>query len=184
MRITLKTGLIAALVWIVIKLLFFFNGWNTQDTLPVVIMINILGLLLAIAVGLYLQKKRDTEGSNTLRDIKNAMTAGVPYAVVVSMFLYFYYEKIDPEFNQRLIAEREMFYLQSMDTPEELQEIRASNKDFEVMTKDEIYEKLSEGSRVFYSGKFVATVGLLAMLVLSTLYSILITVIYRRIMFR
>ena len=67
MRITLKTGLIAALVWIVIKLLFFFNGWNTQDTLPVVIMINILGLLLAIAIGLYLQKKRDTEGSNTLR---------------------------------------------------------------------------------------------------------------------
>lgn len=184
MRITVKAGLIAAAVWILIKMLFFFNGWNTPEMLPVLIMLNILGILVAIAVGLYIQKRNDTEGSNSLRDIKNAMTAGVPYAVIVSIFLYFYYDKIDPEFNQRLIAEREMAILEGMDTPEELQQIRSSNPDFEVMTKEEIYEKLSENNKTLYTAQFTMTVGLLAMLVLSTFYSILITVIYRKLIFR
>lgn len=184
MRVTVKTGLICAAIWIGIKSLFFFMGWNTKEMLPVLVMLNILGVLLSIAIGLYLQKMRDTEGSNALRDIKNAMAAGVPYTIIVSIFMLLYYSKIDPEFNKKQIAEAEVAILKSLDSPEELKAMKESNPSFEVMTKEEIYEDLRKAPQTWYSAKFTMTVGLLAMLLLSTINSIVVTVIYRKIMFR
>ena len=184
MRVTIKVGLIAAAVWMMIKMVFFYNGMNTKEMLPIAVLLNILGVLLAISIGLYLQKRKDTEEGNALRDIKNAMTAGVPYTVVVSVFLYFYYAKIDPEYNQKQIAEAEMQILKSLDSPTGLREIQQSNQKYEVMGKDEIYEEMRQGPQNLYNPKFTMTVSLLAMLVLSTVNSIIITIIYRKIMFK
>jgi len=184
MRITIKVGVICAAIWIALKMAFFYGGMNTQNMLPIAVLLNILGVLLAIAIGLYLQKRKDTEEGNALRDIKNAMTAGVPYTIIVSVFIYFYYAKIDPEFNQKQIADAEMQILKSLDSPEGLREIQASNKKYEVMAKDEIYAEMRQGPQNIYSAKFTMTVGLLAMLLLATVNSILITIIYRKVMFK
>lgn len=183
MKVTLKSGLFFAALWIGFKLLFFATGWFAYDVVPSV-MLNILCLLLAIAIGLFLHKRKGDPEANALSDIKNGLTAGLPYALIVSTFLYFYYEKIDPGFVQHQISEREYELEKMLEDPVKLKEIKASNSDFEVMTQEEILEKGKEQIASNYSPKFTMTVSLLALLLLATLYSILLTVIYRRIIFR
>lgn len=184
MRITVKVALITAAVWISFKLTGFYMGWNTPEKLPIFILANILGVLVTISVGLYLQKSRDTESGNTLRDVKNAMTAGFPYALIVCVFLYFYYNHIDPGFNKRMLAERELYFKKVIDDPKQLKEIRKNHPDFEVKTKEEIYESMKEGPQMLFTGQFMMTFGILALLLLSTLYSLLVTIIMRKFIFR
>lgn len=183
MKITVKTGLLFAAAWIVVKLIMFMTGITGHNVVPGA-MINILFLLLSIAVGLYLYKRNSEEQGNALLDIKNAMSAGVPYTIVVSVFIFFYYKSINPEFNRHQIAESEMFIKKSLDDENELKKLRASHEEFEVLTKDEIFEELRKGPQSFYNPTATMTVSLLAMLVLSTFYSLLVTIIYRRIVFK
>lgn len=185
MKITVKTGVICALIWIAFKLILFvtLTGEARYDVRPAV-MVNILLLLLSITVGLYLQKRRDKEETNALADIKNAMSAGVPYAVIVSLFLFFYYKNIDPEFNQHQIAERSFAFEKAMNDPLEVKRIKDSNAEFEVMTKEEIIAKNLENMKATISPGSTMTLSLLAMLLLSTINSIFVTVVYRRVVFR
>ncbi len=184
MKVTIKTALICAAVWIGFKLLGYQLGWNTPDYTSLFVLTNILGLLVAVSVGLYLQKRKGVEDDSMLTDIKNGMTSGVIYALVVCGFLYLYYEKIDPEYNQKMIAEREMYFKTIVDDPAQLKELKASNKELEVMTKDEILEEFRKTPQMLFSGTFMMTFGMLSMLVLSTLYSILVSIIYRKVLFR
>jgi hypothetical protein len=175
MKITVKTGVIAALIWIALRMLIFAFDLFPYNVVPSV-MLNILGVLLSIAIGLLLQKRSSTEDSNALNDIKNGMSAGVPYTVIVSVFLYFYYGKIDLDFNKHQLSE--------MSDPEKLRQIKDSNEEFEVMTKEEIYDSIIEGPRAFYSPGSTMAISMLSLLLLTTLNSIFVTVIYRRIVFR
>ncbi len=184
MKVTIKTAIICALAWISFKLLGYQLGWNIPDYTSLFVLSNMLALLVAVSVGLYLQKRKREEDDNMLTDIKNGMTSGVVYAFIVSAFLYFYYEKIDPGYNNKIIAEREMYFKTIIDDPVKLKELKASNKDLEVMTKEEIMEKFRETPQMLFSGTFMMTYGVLSMLMLSTLYSILVTVIFRKVLFR
>jgi hypothetical protein len=183
MRVTVLTGLTFALLWITVKMIFFWTGALGTNIKPAVLL-NMLFLLSAIAVGLYLHKRQEKEPGNALLDIKNAMTAGVPYLVTVALFIYFYYGSIDPEFNQHQISEALTGIQKELDSPEGLANYRESNAEFEVMTKEEIFESIRTGPETFYSAKATAIIALLAMLLLATLNSILVAVIYRKIVFR
>lgn len=185
MRITVRIGLLFAAIWIGLKMVLFATqvGESRYD-LTVPIMANILCLLLAISIGLYLHKSRETEYTNALGDIKNGLSAGVPYIVVVSIFMYFYYTKIDPEYNQHQRAEAAMQMEKMMDDPKELQALRDSNPEFEVMTVDELRESLTSNQEAMYSAQAVTTISLLGMLILATFNSIFITIIYRKLIFR
>ena len=183
MKITIKTGIFFALIWMIIKIIFLYTGTFTYNVVPAV-MVNIFCLLLAITVGLYKQKLKDTEAGNALRDIKNAMSVGVPYAVLVSVFIFFYYAQIDPGFNEHQIAEAEVGIQKMIDNPVDFAKVKQSNEAFEVMTKDEIYEELIQGPRGFYSPISTMTVSMLAMLLLTTMNSIFITIVFRKIVFR
>lgn len=183
MKVTVLTGLSFALLWIISKMIFFWTGMLGSDVIPSVLL-NMLFLLLAISVGLFLHKRKQEEQGNALLDIKNAMSAGLPYLIVVSVFLYFYYDKIDPEFNQHQIAEAYTSIEKKLNNPKEFAEIKASNEEFEVMTKEEILTKLKENLVRNYSASFTMTVSLLGLLLLATINSIFITIIYRKLIFR
>jgi hypothetical protein len=183
MRITVKTGIIAALCWIALKLSFFYLGLF-EDSIKAGVLTNILGVLVAISVGLFLQKMRDTEETNALLDMKNAMSAGLPYVLLVSIFIYFFYAKINPEYDRHQIAENEVAIEKMVNDPVQLQKFRNEMEDAEVMTKEEIEKKLKDSNRQGASPGFRSTLSVLALLVLATLYSILVTVIYRQVVFK
>lgn len=183
MKVTVLSGLGFALLWIGFKMIFFWSGAFGNDIVPAVLL-NMLFLLFSISIGLYLYKRQEKESGNALLDIKNAMSAGLPYAVIVSVFIYFYYGKIDPEFNRHQISEAYTTIEKKLENPEELKQIKASNEDFEVMTKEEILAKTKDNLERNYNPTFAMTISMLALLLLATLNSIFVTIIYRRIVFR
>lgn len=183
MRITVKTGIISSLCWIGIKMGIYYTGLFERTIIPAVLL-NILGLLACISIGLYLQKRRDTEETNTMIDLKNAMSAGVPYVLMVSIFIYFFYAKINPEYYQHQIAENEIAIEKMVNDPIALEKFKSQQVDAEVMTKEQIEKKLKQSNKQGASAGFTATLSTLALLILATLYSLLVTIIYRRIVFR
>ncbi len=178
MKLPLKVGLIASLIWISIKLIAFSQAISLDDLKPFVF-INMFILTAAVSIALYLVKKDETE-SNFLNDIKNGMLAGVPYAVIVSVFLYLYYEKIYPEFNEKKVHEIEV----KLSNPKTIKEIQKSNSAMENKSPDEIKKDVISKTKMIYNANFTMLVSMLSLLLYATLNSIVISLIFRRIIFR
>ena len=126
MRITVKTGLVAAATWILFKLCLFAIG-VADSTTVITVLANIFMLLSSISIGLYLQKRSDTEETNTLIDVKNGMSAGLPYVVLTSVFIYFYYGKINPDYYKHQIAEKEYMIHQMVNDPVQLKKLNQNS---------------------------------------------------------
>jgi hypothetical protein len=178
MKLPLKVGLLAATIWISIKLAAFSRSLSLNDLRPFVF-INMFILTTAIAISLYLVKKKETE-SNLLNDVKNGMLAGVPYAVIVSVFLYFYYQKIYPAFNEGKMDEISI----KLSDPEIIKEIQRENPDMENKSVEEIKRDVLAKTQMVYNPQFTMLVSMLSLLLYATLNSIIITLIFRRIIFR
>ncbi len=184
MRITVKVGFLFAIGWMLVKMTFHFAGISATSIVPT-IFINMFLLLSSISVGLYMHKKREgfSQG-NALSDIKSCMTVGIPYSVLVVIFVYVYYNYINPDFVNHMIAEKLNAYKIGLANPEELKLIRASNEAFEVMTKEDIFKEMEKSTRSTISPFSITTISLLGMILLSTVYSILATVIFRKVLMR
>jgi hypothetical protein len=98
----------------------------------------------------------------------------------VSFFLFFYYRDIYPEFNEHKRAA----YERKMDSPEEIAAIRKGNSALENKSDAEIVAMARQNTAMMYDPQFTLSVSLLALLVYGTLNSLLIAVIYRRVVFR
>jgi hypothetical protein len=177
MNRTVKIGIIFGLFWGVVKYGFYL--YDPLYNITPSIMINIFLLLCAISFGLFDLKRRETEESNFLNDIKNGMKAGVPYTIVVAISLYLFYGVVNPEYNRHQIAEAETTMQKTLNDPIEFEKLRKSNESFEVKTKEEIFKEMQKGPQSFFNAGSTTTLSLLAMLVLSTIYSILVTIILR-----
>lgn len=184
MKKTVQYGILFGLAWILIKIVFHAIQDNGSNVTPV-IFINMFLLLVAIAFGLFQHKKKEgyTSG-NALSDIKSAMTVAIPYSVIVSLFLFIYYNNINPSYNQLKIKEADMTIDKDVDNPLILQKMKNDNEAFEVMSKEKIRKELKKGPRNFYNAKSTSLISLLALMMLSTIYSIFITIVYRKVMFR
>ncbi|MCO5260694.1 MAG: DUF4199 domain-containing protein [Crocinitomicaceae bacterium] len=184
MKVTFKIAIIFAVTWIALKMTGFLIGWNVPSNTPFFVLSNMFVLLAAISVGLYLQKRKKVEDDTILNDVKNGMATGVVYSMIISAFLYFYYEKIDPDYNRKMIAEREAYFQSIVDDPVQLKQVKENNKDLEIMTKEEMLQEFRKTPQMLFSGGFIMTYGILSMIMLSTFYSIVVAIIYRKVLFR
>jgi hypothetical protein len=178
MKLPLKVGLIAAAIWISIKLAAFYLSLSLDDLRPFVF-INMFILTAAIAIALYLVKRKETE-NNLLNDVKNGMLAGVPYAVIVSVFLYFYYEKIYPDFIERRLNEHSL----ELSNPQTIKKIQRSIPEMENKSFEEIKKEDMEKAKDSLKANRAMLLSMLSLLLYATLNSIVISVIFRRIVFR
>ena len=164
--------------FIALKLLAFALEWQLHIIQPFVVL-NMAFLTAGIALFLYHKKRTETE-SNILTDIKNGLSVGLPYTLLVSFFLFFYYKNIDPSFNAQKLAQIES----QMDSAAEIAQIRKSNSALENKTDQEIRSLAKQNMSMMYNPQFTLSVSLLALLVYSTLNSLLIAVIYRKVIFK
>ncbi|MDB4091359.1 DUF4199 domain-containing protein [Crocinitomicaceae bacterium] len=183
MKITVQVGLLFAAIWIVIKMILFYTDSFGNNIVPSG-MINILCVLLAISVGMYKFKRAQIHATSFLTDIKSGMTAGVPYTLIVSVFMFLFYSKIDPDFISHKVSDITYEMKQRVDDPVKLKRLREDNEDFEVMSKEQIYDRMTQGPLIFASAKFTMVITLLALLLLSTLNSIFVAIIYRKVVFK
>ncbi len=184
MKVTVKTGLICALSWIIIKMLYHLIWSETTDLTPMILS-NMFFLMCSVSLGLYLHKKKEgfSQG-NALSDIKAGMSAGVPYAVIVALFLFFYYNNINPQFVERtkepLITQLD----KELGSDKSIQKLKKMNPELETKSKDEIYKMGMENINFKASPKFTSILSVLGMIIMTTIYSIFIMVVYRKILVR
>ncbi|MNY26633.1 hypothetical protein D3C86_1604920 [compost metagenome] len=145
---------------------------------------NILCLLLAMTFGTIAEKRKENRlESSALGDIKNTLGGGLVYTVLVAGLIYLYYAKIDPSYNATQLAKAEQVVSQTLNDPEKLKELR-QDPEMEVLTKKEIYNKAMSNYHSMFNPASTMTISLLGMLVLSTVNAIILTVIFRRILFK
>ncbi len=179
MNKTVLIGLGFGALWAVIKLGMFL--YDPSMEIKPAILINIFLLLCAIVFGLLDLKRKETEESNALNDIKNGLKAGVPYTTLVAVFIYIFYAFINPDYNKHQIAEAEATMQKMLNNPADLKKIRESNESFEIKSKEEIFKEMQKGPQSFFNAGSTTTLSLLAMLILATLYSILVAILLRRV---
>lgn len=182
MRVTVKVGLLFAAFWISIKMAMF--GFGLRDSQVPGAMLNIFCLLLAISVGLYLAKRKSREKTNALDDIKSSMTAGLPYTLVVSGFLYLFYGNIDVDFTNHKVSERITAIEKQLAEPNVWAEFKQENPDYETYSKEQFFKEEKTKIEAANSPKAILVMSLLGGLMLGTFYSILGTIIMRKIVFR
>lgn len=177
MKFPIKVGLTCAAIWIALKLVAWGFSLSLNDVKPFVF-VNMFLLTTSITYALYFIKLKEDD-SNLLNDIKNGMLAGMPYSVIVSVFMYFYYERIYPEFNEQKIAVIE----KKLNEPNAIKEIQKNNPEMQNDSPEEVRNQVIQKSRMIYSSKFNMLVALLSLVLYTTLNSILIALILRKVVF-
>ncbi len=184
MRPALKSALFFALTWSLIKMAFYYSRLF-QDDIFVPGLMNNLFLLSAISVGLYFEKKREGFGQGTaLSDIKHSMIAGAPYALLVAIFMYFYYTDINPAYVETRISDRMDLVYNAMERESYVDSLKVQSPEYKVLTNEEIYNDIRISTVSAYSPKALLTFSLLGLMILGFTYSIFITVIFRKILLR
>lgn len=184
MRPTIQYAILFVIIWFLGKMTFFYTQtFQHPFEVKFLVLWNMLCLLLAITLGSYVQKKREINETTALYDMKNSMAGGLIYSVLVGILIYVYYAKIDPAYNERQLHTAEVAIKQALNDPVQLKKIR-QNPEMETMTADELYNKAITNQKAIYSPGSTMTVSMLGMLLLSTLNSLVVTVVYRRLVFK
>lgn len=183
MKITVKTGLLVGVCWVAIKMLFYWI--DVKDSLVPLTFINMFCLLLSISIGLFLDRKsKNYSTTSAMDDMKAGMQAGIPYTIIVVLFISFFYSKIDPSVISEMKNNRLVEYQKILDDPNKLKELKKSKQEFEVMTKEEIYQEMEKSTNSVMSTRAITLVTLLSLVILTTFYSLLVTIIYRKVLFK
>ncbi|WP_343605142.1 DUF4199 domain-containing protein [Fluviicola sp.] len=185
MRISLKIAVLFVGIWFTGKMIFFYTQiLQDEASVKFQVMWNILCLLLGMTIGTIAEKRSENrQESSALGDIKNTLGGGLLYTVLVAGLLYLYYAKIDPSYNANQLAKAEEVVKSTLDDPAKMKELR-KDPEMEVLTKEEIYNKAMTNYRSMFNPVSTMTISLLGMLILSTVNAILLTVIFRRILFK
>ena len=190
MRPWIKIALLFAGIWFLVRIAFFqFQIFQEESGVKILILWNLFCLLMAITIGTLVEKMkekregRSSEGS-AFADIKEAMRGGMIYTVLVAGLIYLYYAKIDPAYNERQLNRIEEAYKRDINNPKQLAIFKNGNPESASMTKEEILVKSMEGPKSFYNPGSTMILSLLGMLLLTTVNAIVVTVVFRRVLFK
>ncbi len=185
MRAALKFSLLFSGGWIAVKLIFYSLG-VFQDNIFIPGMINNLFLLLAISLGILFEKKKEGYGKGgPLSDIKKGLTVTAPYVLIVAAFMYYYYDSINPSFIEHRIEQRmDNFYAEMDNNPDFIDSLREKNPKFKTSTKEDILKSIKVDLENNQSPFTMFVFSLLGLLIMGLTYSILITLIFQKILFR
>ncbi len=175
-------GICFALLWCLIKLSFFLLNSDQADFLKWFVMLNMFLATLTVSLSIYEFKKK-IPGQNLLMDVKNGISAGLIYTILVSSFLFFYYQEINPQYIANKLEKIEKETLSALEDPKKLSEFRALKPEFRSLTKKELVDVVINNRAVVYSPKFTMSIALLALLLYVTINSLLIALIFRKFLF-
>ena len=184
MKPSVKVALICSVISIGIMLGFYCQGkselWFNKGAL-----INLFLLVSSISVGVFLTRKKSNFNDTIfLDDFKVSMQGGIVFTLVISMFTYFYYSKIEtnllPNFRTEKMAEKKKLI------PDEAAflEMRKEN----VFYKDKTYMDFLENEEdkgVLSMNTMIITIfhSFLGLL-LTVFFSIFVTIILRKVVLR
>ncbi|MFM7594867.1 MAG: DUF4199 domain-containing protein [Flavobacteriales bacterium] len=169
-----------ALLWILIKQMAFLMGMFTFGSVQVFVLINMFLHTLTISLSLFFLKRNEVNLANFLQDMKKGIGTGMIYTLIVSGFIYLFYSKIHPEYNQYQVDQAKVL----LENPKNIDKIRAKNPDLANKSDKEITKMSLQQAKMIASASFTFIISLLGMTLYTLFNSILIAIIYRRLLFR
>lgn len=149
------------------------------------LMLNILLLLASVAVGLFLKKKAENYVEvNFLDDIKVAIKSGMVYVIVIFASIYAFYAWVDPDYVEKIKAQQRAEVIELLKDDEDLEKYRNENENLKGLSREDIVDLQSEQANRFVSPIFMATIALLSMMTGVFLNSLIVTFLFRRVLFR
>ena len=136
--------------------------------------------LISYIFSLYFLKRKEVNQANFLQDMKKGIGTGMIYTLIVSGFIYLFYAKIHPEYNQYQVDQaREL-----LENPKNIEKIRSKNTELANKSDQEIIKMSLQQAKMIASASFTFIIALLGMTLYTLFNSILIAIIYRRLLFR
>ncbi|MBM3186458.1 MAG: hypothetical protein FJZ67_09155, partial [Bacteroidetes bacterium] len=93
--------------------------------------------------------------------------------------MYFYYERIYPDFNNHKIELIE----KKLNEPNAIKDIQKNNPEMQNDSPEEVRNEVIQKSKMIYSSKFNMLVSLLSLVLYTTINSIVISIIFRKVVF-
>jgi len=176
MNQAIKLGIIWAIIYIIIEIaLFAFNMHREPLARFIGFGSNTLCLLLAIGMSIVKNfNKFKHEGLSLVADLKTGIKTGVIYALMISTFLFSYYKWIDPGYQESV---KQQFYAYSESDKFEEEAIDAKKNDggLATLSDKDLRDNAQTNIDEMLSIKTVFPMSLMALLMLSILYSFLVT---------
>ena len=182
---TYLTGLIFGILWCGVKFISYLLNWDSPETLSTFVMLNLLFATFSIIVALLIVNNTRNLDRNLLMDFKTGITSGFIYTLVVSFFIYMYYDKINPDFNKSRINKRKIELSKHFDiSSKNVEAYRGNNPEWKSLNKKELLEEDAKATAYHTSPKITMIFSLSGLLLWTTLNSIVISLIFRRFLFR
>jgi hypothetical protein len=164
-----KMGIIWAIIYIIIELTLITLDLHRN---PMARFIgfgsNTLCLLLAIGISIVKNfKKFKHQGLSLVSDLKTGIKTGVVYALIISSFLFSYYKWIDPGYQE---------------FEEDAIDAKKIDKGLSSLSEKDLRDNAQINIDQMLSIKTVFPMSLMALLMLSILYSFLITAFNRMVL--
>lgn len=173
-----------ALIWILVKLVFFFLGRSTVG-FEVGVLVNMLFILITIASTLWFKYREVTLVESTfLDDLKDTMKHAGIYIVLVLSFTFIFLKVIEPDFLESKVREAVQAITEHLEVPGNLEEIKAQSPSPETVTKQDIIERTEETRRQLFSVGVTMSLSLFALFAVSMLYSVLTTLLFRKVLLK
>ncbi|HLP11357.1 MAG TPA: hypothetical protein VK177_05435 [Flavobacteriales bacterium] len=180
MNKTTGAGVGFALVFIIVKCIFFTTGLQYTHY-NFLILANIVCVLLAVGLGMYVAREKNNQILSTgIGRIKAGMRGGAIYAIVVSIFVFFYYNNIDKKFGEDKVKER-VQWAEKMD----FKQIQKDNPDsWGSRSRGDFIDEQRENAQLFFSPFMITTVTLISLIIVSMIYSVVMNVIFKNLFFK
>lgn len=172
----IKMGIIWSIIYIIIELtLIAFNLHREPISRFIGFGSNTLCLLLAIGVSIVKNfKKFKHQGLSLVSDLKTGIKTGIVYALIISSFLFSYYKWIDPGY-QESVKQQFHTFAESQKFEEEANDAKKNDHGLASLSEKDLRDNAQINIDQMLSIKTVFPMSLMALLMLSILYSFLIT---------
>ena len=184
MKKTYLIGFIFGILWCGVKFLSYLLNWDSWETLSTFVMLNMLFGTFSVIVALLIVNNKQDLDRNLLMDVKSGMSSGLVYTLVVSFFIYMYYDKINPAYNQSQINKRKIELTKHFLATKNVEAYRNNKPEWKSLNKKELLEEDAKAMAHFISPKRTMIFSLSGLLLWTTLNSIVISLIFRRFLFR
>lgn len=184
MKPSVKVAFVCSFITILITLGAYYNGkselWFNKGAL-----ITLFLLMSSIAIGVFLTKKKDNYKANSfLDDFKVSMQGGIMFTILISIFTYFYYSKIEiellPKFRMEKMASKKILI------PNEaaFEKMRTENVFYKNRTYMDFLENEEDKGTGSMNPTIIALIHAVVGMLLTIFFSIFVTLILRKVVLR
>lgn len=173
MKLSIRLALLFAGIYMLLELVLLFTGVSLNHNSIVWSMGgNTLCLLLAVALSILIHFNRNKHGGlSMIVDIKTGLTTSAIYALVIALFLTFYYTVLNPDYPET--RKRQMVELmQTKESEKALEkEMQDHPEKYIGMSLEDVQEMNIDNAEHILSTKTVFPITLFVLLLLGMIYS-------------